>query len=206
MSAVGHTDKSLSGSSTVNLQNPIPAVQTVSPTFLPVGNFTLAVGGSNFVSGSKVIFGGTTLATTYVSTTQLTATGTSTAAQKGMVKVTVENPDPGEIMSATSMNVQVGTAGQVTVQVVPPTAQVTVGSTLQYAASVGGSNGNTAVKWAINGIPSGNATVGTISAGGIYKAPATVPNPNTIQITATSLADTTATSTGTATLTNRLQW
>ena len=28
-----------------------------------------------------------------------------------------------------------------------------------------GSNGQTAVKWAINGIPSGNATVGTIIAG-----------------------------------------
>ncbi len=65
-----------------------------------------------------------------------------------------------------------------------------------------GAGGNTAVKWAINGIPGGNATVGTISAGGVYTAPATVPTPNTIQVTATSLADTTATSTGTATLTN----
>ena len=58
------------------------------------------------------------------------------------------------------------------------------------------------MKWAVNGIPNGNATVGTISAGGIYQAPATVPVPNTIQVQATSLADTTATSTGTVTITN----
>jgi len=72
-----------------------------------VGNFTLTVGGANFVKGSKVMFGGTALATTYVSVSQLTAAGTATAAQKGMVKVTVENPDPGKITSTTSMNTQV---------------------------------------------------------------------------------------------------
>ena len=100
------------------------------------------------------------------------------------------------------MNVQVGAAGQVSVLVIPATAQIAAGSTFQYRTAVNGAGGNTAVKWAINGIPNGNATVGTISAGGIYTAPATVPNPNTIQVQATSLADTTATSTGTATLTN----
>ncbi len=202
VSAVSQTDKTLSGTSPVNLQNPIPSVASLSPTFLPVGNFTLTVSGGNFVKGSKVMFGGTALATTYVSVSQLTATGTATAAQKGTVKVTVENPDPGKVTSTTSMNAQVGAAGQVAVAVVPQTNQITAGATFQYAASVDGAAGNTAVKWAINGIPSGNATVGTISAGGVYQAPTTVPNPNTIQVTATSLADTTASNTGTATITN----
>jgi uncharacterized protein (DUF1800 family) len=200
--ATSAADKTLSATSSVALQNPVPIAQTISPTFLPVGSFSLAVGGANFVSGSKVMFGGTALATTFVSRTQLTATGTSTAAQKGMVQVTVENPDPGKSTSTASLNVQVGNAGQVTVQVVPPTAQITAGASLQYRASVDGAAGNTAVKWAINGIPNGNATMGTISAGGMYQAPATVPNPNTIQVQATSLADTTATASGTATLTN----
>ena len=58
------------------------------------------------------------------------------------------------------------------------------------------------MKWAINGIPGGNATVGTISAGGAYTAPKTIPSPNALQITATSLLDTTATSTGTITFIN----
>ncbi len=200
--AVSNSDKSHFATSSVALQNPIPVLQTISPTFLPVGNFTLNVGGAGFVNGSKVEFGGSALTTTYVSPTQLTATGTATAAQVGMVKVTVNNPDPGKSTSVASMNVQVGAAGQVAVVVVPATTEITAGSTFQYRASLSGAGANTAVKWAVNGIPNGNATVGTISQGGMYQAPATVPVPNIIQVQATSLADTTATSTGTATITN----
>jgi uncharacterized protein (DUF1800 family) len=200
--ATSVADTSLSATSSVTLQNPVPVVQRLTPTFLPVGNFSLTVGGSKFVSGSKVLFGATALATTYVSPTQLTATGTVTSAQVGMVKITVQNPDPGKIVSAASLNVQVGAAGQVSVQVIPPTAQITAGSTLQYRVTVEGAGSNTAVKWAINGIPNGNATLGTINTSGVYQAPATVPNPNTVQVQATSLADTTATAIGTATLTN----
>jgi len=200
--ATSVADKSLSATSPVSLQNPIPTVQNLSPTFLPVGSFALKVGGSNFVKGSQVIFGGAALTTTYVGSTQLTATGMTTAAQVGMVKVNVQNPDPGKIASAASLNVQVGAAGQVQVLVIPATMQITAGSTFNYRTSVDGAGGNTAVKWAVNGIPSGNATVGTITAGGVYQAPMIVPTPNTIQVTATSLADTTASSTGTATITN----
>ncbi len=200
--AVSAADNSLSATVSVSLQNPIPVLQTISPIFLPVGSFSLQVGGANFVKGSQVIFGGTALATTYVSPTQLTATGTAASAQVGMVKVTVQNPDPGKIASVASMNVQVGASGQVSVVVIPATAQIAAGSTFQYRTAVNGAAGNTAVRWAINGIPSGNATVGTISAGGLYTAPTTIPTPNTIQVQATSVADTTATSTGTATLTN----
>jgi uncharacterized protein (DUF1800 family) len=200
--AVSVADKTLSASAPLILDNPIPAAQSVSPSLLPVGNFTLTVGGSNFVNGAKVMFGGTALPTTYVSASQLTATGTSTAAQTGTIKVTVQNPDPGKVSSPASLNVQVGSAGKVSVQVVPPTNKIAAGATFQYRASVDGTTGNTAVKWAVNGIPNGNSTVGSISAGGMYKAPTTLPNPNTIQITATSLADTTATATGMATLIN----
>lgn len=64
-----------------------------------MGDFTLVVSGQNFVSGAVVSFGGTFLPTTFVSSKQLTATGTATAAQTGTVQITVINPDPG---SATS--------------------------------------------------------------------------------------------------------
>jgi hypothetical protein len=116
--ATSVADTKLSATSPVNLENPIPAPQSVSPTLLPVGNFSLTVNGANFVNGSTVMFGGAALATTFVSPSQLTATGTSTAAQTGMVKVAVQNPDPGKIMSAASLNVQVGAAGKVTVQII----------------------------------------------------------------------------------------
>ena len=65
----------------------------VLPTTIPVGNFTVVVSGQQFANGAVVSFGGTFLTTTFVSSTELTATGT--AAQAGTVQVTVINPDPG---------------------------------------------------------------------------------------------------------------
>jgi hypothetical protein len=100
------------------------------------------------------------------------------------------------------LNVQVGAAGQVSVTVIPATVQLHAGDTFNFRTAVNGAGGQTAVKWAINGIAGGNTTVGFIGAGGVYTAPKTVPSPNTLQITATSMLDTTATSTGTITLTN----
>ena len=201
--AVSTVDKTLTASSPVTLENPIPVPNSVSPTLLPVGNFTLTIGGSGFAPGAKVIFGGTALPTTVVSRTQITANGTSTQAQTGTVKVTVENPDPGKITSTASLNVQVGAAGKISVLVIPATAQIQLGDVFSFKTAVSGAtSGQTAVKWAINGIPNGNTTVGTITAGGVYTAPATFPSPSTIHITATSLADTTASSTGTITLSN----
>ena len=35
----------------------------------------------------------------------------------------------------------------------------------------------------------GNATVGTISASGVYRAPSSVPSPSVVTVTATSVAD-----------------
>jgi hypothetical protein len=43
----------------------------------------------------------------------------------------------------------------------------------------------------VDGVTGGNATDGTISANGLYTAPATAPQPSTVTITATSVADTT---------------
>ncbi len=82
-------------SSAVTLLNPIPVVTGISPPQVNVGTFTLTITGSEFVSGATVSFGGTTLTTSVVSSTQLTASGTATPAQVGSVAVDVMNPDPG---------------------------------------------------------------------------------------------------------------
>src|SRR5271165_5557319 len=55
-------------------------------------------------------------------------------------------------------------------------------------------NPNTNINWAVNGVPNGNSTVGTITATGtdaaLYTAPATAPpNPASVNITATCAAD-----------------
>jgi parallel beta-helix repeat protein len=52
---------------------------------------------------------------------------------------------------------------------------------------------DTNVNWAVNGVPNGNSTVGTITAtgtgAGLYTAPATAPNPASVNITADCVAD-----------------
>lgn len=72
----------------------------------------------------------------------------------------------------------------------PSTADVQVGSTQQFTATVSNAS-NTAVKWWVNGIAGGNATLGTIANNGLYAAPAAVPNPATVTVTAVSQADST---------------
>jgi hypothetical protein len=50
---------------------------------------------------------------------------------------------------------------------------------------------NTAVNWSVNSVPGGSAALGTITSAGIYTAPADLPSPAVVQITATSQADST---------------
>lgn len=45
------------------------------------------------------------------------------------------------------------------------------------------------VTWSVNGIVGGNTTVGTISPTGLYTAPAVVPSPSIITVTATNTSD-----------------
>jgi uncharacterized protein (DUF1800 family) len=78
----------------------------------------------------------------------------------------------------------------VVVTVTPATAMVRAGATQEFTSAVTG-NANTSVTWSVNMVPGGNATTGTIDATGLFTAPANLPTPNTITVTATSAADTT---------------
>ena len=62
----------------------------------------------------------------------------------------------------------------VTVSVSPSTASVQTGATQQFTATVTGTTDP--VVWSVNGVNGGNATIGTISASGLYTAPAAVPS------------------------------
>ena len=77
-------------------------------------------------------------------------------------------------------------SGATAVTVTGP-ATVSLGTTGQYSAAVAGTS-NQSVTWAVNNVAGGNATVGTISANGLYTPPATVPTTNAIVIAATSVA------------------
>src|SRR6202046_2390279 len=90
---------------------------------------------------------------------------------------------------------------QVSVSVVPSAANVRVGATQSFTASVTGST-NQNVNWSVNGVAGGNAASGTISASGVYTAPASLPNSNAITISAAAAADSSASATSNVTLWN----
>ena len=62
---------------------------------------------------------------------------------------------------------------------------VLVGTTQQYIVYVGDIVPTT-VTWSVNDIAGGNSVIGTISATGLYTAPAVAPTPNVVTVKATS--------------------
>jgi uncharacterized protein (DUF1800 family) len=100
----------VSASATVSLLNPFPTLASVYPANVAVGPFTLMMNGSGFVPGAQVLFDGAPLATTYLSATRLTATGTASQAQSGQqIPLAVMNPDPGSETSADVVSLLIGT-------------------------------------------------------------------------------------------------
>jgi hypothetical protein len=89
--------------------NPTPALMGINPASIGTGSFSLTVTGSKFVSSAQVLLGGTALTTTFVSATQLTATGS--VASGGNFAVTVSNPAPGSSTS-NGVNLQVNGSQQ----------------------------------------------------------------------------------------------
>ncbi|HTU35124.1 MAG TPA: hypothetical protein VMF66_15080 [Candidatus Acidoferrum sp.] len=87
----------------------------------------------------------------------------------------------------------------ITVTVQPASATLFLGQTQQFQATVTGTS-NTSVNWTVNGVAGGNSTSGTISASGLYTAPAVLPTTTSITIAATSAADSSASGTATVSL------
>jgi hypothetical protein len=107
--ATSSADTSKSSTSSVTLMNPTPVLTGISPASTNLGNFSLTITGSNFVSGAQVLLSNSALSTTFVSSTQLTATGT--ASSSGTFSVVVQNPDPGSSESS-AVNFQVNGSPQ----------------------------------------------------------------------------------------------
>src|SRR5262249_2940975 len=144
--------------------NRVPTLYSVAPSSLPVGAFSLSVSGIKFVSGAQVKWNGTPLATTYVSASQLTATGT--APQLGSVAITVANPGP----SAESAPFKLSVTSNLAVSVTPSSASLPPGGATTFQATVSGS-ANQAVVWSVVG---GSAN-GVIDSAGTYTAPGAAP-------------------------------
>jgi uncharacterized repeat protein (TIGR01451 family) len=90
------------------VNSPIPIATSLSPSSAEAGSasFTLSVRGSQFVRGANILWNGTEVATTFVSSTQVRAKiPASNISSSGMAQVTISNPPPGggtsEIVSFT---------------------------------------------------------------------------------------------------------
>jgi len=169
----------------------IPLVSvTISPTTVQLltgghQQFTATVTGTSNTGISWSIAGsGCTGATCGSISTSGLYTAPSAVPSPAQVSVTATSTaDPTKSATAS-----VTITPPVSVTVSPTTAQLLTGSHQQFAATVTGAS-NTAVQWSVSGSGCSGAACGTISTTGLYTAPANVPAPNLVKITATSVAD-----------------
>ena len=127
----GYTRAATSGPVTVDASlNPVPTLASLSPSsaFTSAGQVTVTATGTGFVSSSVVRWNGADRPTTFVSSTQLRATiSTSDLATPGAASVSVATPAPGGGTSAAlPFSVIAGPVLSTTATVVPPGASVTV--------------------------------------------------------------------------------
>ncbi len=201
VTATSVIDSTQSGNAAISLLNPMPVLTSVAPTSVSTGAFTLTLTGTGFVNGAVVNFGSTPLTTTFVSSTQLTATGTALASQVGNISVTVTNPNPGSATSGSIAVLVTVPNSNIKVTVSPATAALVFDASQLFTATVTGTT-NTAVTWSVNNETGGDSTIGTIDINGNYTAPDILPSSNTVTITATSVADPTKKGTATVSFIN----
>jgi uncharacterized protein (DUF1800 family) len=98
VTAVSVASPSVSGSAPVSILNPIPSVATAEASPVSGTSYMLEVDGASFVNGAQVQAGGTNVATTFVSSTELEATVTIPTGTNAL-SVNVTNPSPGAAAS-----------------------------------------------------------------------------------------------------------
>lgn len=221
------TTLSASATAAVTLRNQIPWTTTLTPSTVNLGVVTLQVIGSRFVNGATVLWNGTPVATTFQSSTLLTAT--TTAMHSGTVAISVSNPGPSAVSSPALILKVVATTPTFTrtrtptpsptktrtqtptptatatpaiaIAVLPSSLTLQVGTTQLFQASLS-NTANQAVTWAVNGVIGGNSTSGTITPAGLYAAPATLPFTASAVVSASSVADPSKKATANVTLTD----
>jgi hypothetical protein len=181
ITATSIADPSRAASAVVNLIPPPQISVSVSPASVSLGQgqsqqFAAAVTGATntavtwslsapvgTVSASGLYTAPATISAQQ--TVQLIATSVADSAKSAVAVITLIPPAP-----------------PVSVSVSPASVSLGQGQSQQFAAAVTGAT-NTAVTWSLS------APVGTVSASGLYTAPATISAQQTVQVIATSVAD-----------------
>lgn len=169
------------------VENPAPSATALAPLGAVLGSpaTSLTVTGTGFVSGAKIVFNGVDLATTFVSSTSVTATiPAAQLAAAGTFSVTVVNPAPGG-GATTPLSFTVSTPAVQLTSVTPASQLVNAGAT---AVSLVGSGFLATTTVLFNGVavPSSyvdathmNATIppGSLTAVGDFPLTASNPPP-----------------------------
>jgi DNA-binding beta-propeller fold protein YncE len=145
------------------------------------GNFVIATVPTN-----------TTFTYTQVAANATSGNGTVSSAAVQITAVSVAN-------TAATDSASVGLDSGITLTLLPTAASLATGETVPFTATTSGTT-TTGINWFVNDTAGGNPTVGTISATGLYMAPAAVPTPSTVTIRAQATADPTKVATATATI------
>jgi hypothetical protein len=147
---------SVTNSVVLAVTNPVPALTSISPGSVTVGfgEFDLTVTGTNFVTGSVVNFGNTSLTPigAQSSTSLVVEVPTNAFATAAVIAVSVTNPTPGGGTTLPiSFDIQDYAYGPIT----PTIATVTGGFTAQYKIPVIALNGfNVPLTLTCSGVPS----------------------------------------------------
>ncbi len=156
------------------------AITLISPNKGKIGT-AVSIFGKGFSADALqniVSFSGA-IATVSAASTNSISTAVPSGAVTGTITVTTPlgtatSPEPFMVL------------GVVTIS--PASAVLFPKATQQFTAAVSGT-ATPSVIWSVNGGVGGNATVGTISATGLYTAPAVIPSPQTLTVTATNTDD-----------------
>src|SRR5580704_12661354 len=175
-------------------------VGVAKPSNLPVGSVTVSPKVVSMAPSAKTQFtaaiqGSTTnsAVTWTASIGSISSTGIFTAPATGGTSTIMATSvaDPTKSATATvTVSGASGSSGVTSVTVSPSTASSVTGGTLPFSATVQGTASNVSITW--------KASLGTITAAGVYTAPAKAGND---MVTATSVADLTKFSTGSVTVT-----
>ena len=155
-------------------------ITLVSPTQGMIGT-PVAIFGRGFSGDpaqNTVSFGGA-IAPVAASSANSLSTSVPLGALTGLITVTTPlgaatSPEPFMVL------------GVVTIS--PTSAVLFPTQTQQFTATVSGTT-TPSLTWSVNGVESGNATFGTISAAGLYTAPSATPSSSTLTVTATNASD-----------------
>gem|GEM_PF-706509 len=166
--------------------------RTVTVTLSP-STATLNVGATQQFSAS-VSGSSSTSVTWSVNGVSGGSSAMGTVSTSGLYKAPASVPSASVMVTATSVadssssaSSSVKITSSTSVSVSPSKASIATGATQQFTATVTGL-ANTVVSWSVNGMAGGSSALGTVSSMGLYTAPASLPSPNPVTVTATSVA------------------